>query len=169
MITCYSPYLLRHVLKLPILQVEKQKSREFKRFLYSHTIDCQDLSPAWPDFKTNILSTVVSHLSLQWASVLQYASERTCWRDACLSDLPWTFIEHIAQAHEEKMERKWGWEKPLSLLDLFALFLTRVRYSPSARLPSFFHIRFVLNDFRLFPKKSQTKIYHHEGYSKETL
>lgn len=55
------------------------------------------------------------------------------------------------------MERKRGGEKPLSLLDLFALFLTRVRYSPPARLPSLFHIRFVLNDFRLFPKKARQR------------
>lgn len=48
-------------------------------------------------------------------------------------------------------------EKPLLLLDLFALVLTRVRYSPPACLSSLFHTRFVLNDFRLFPKKAGLK------------
>lgn len=74
-----------------------------------------------------------------------------CPLDRCLLVRPAlnVYRAHCSGPHGED-GREDGDEKPLSLLDAFAFFLTRRRYSAPAQLPPWIHTRLLLNDFSLF-------------------
>lgn len=111
---------------------------------------------------------VASHITNQRASILWHKNVP----DRIEGDQPTWPAPSIYRTHCYSPQGGDGRKRNCSYW-FICLFLTRVRYSPLAMTA--LHNRFILNDFRLFPKKKKaklkkkTKIYHHEGWWKGML